>query len=60
VAFPQVLDSEKFPKLYLDVHLGPVETLKALGIETSEAEIYIISQRICSIATQKNENGRYH
>jgi hypothetical protein len=38
VAFPQVLASERPPKLYLDVHLGPIETLKALGIEISEAE----------------------
>ena len=38
VSFPQVLASEKPPKLCLDVHLGPIETLKALGIEISEAE----------------------
>ena len=38
VAFPQVLASEKPPKLYLDVHFGPIETLKAPDIEISEAE----------------------
>ena len=36
--FPQVLTSEKPPKLCLDVHLGPIGTLKAPSIEISEAE----------------------
>jgi len=63
VPFPQVLVSEKPPKLCLDVYLGPIETLKAPGIEISEAENIHFTENLLhctATSTPKNENGRYH
>jgi hypothetical protein len=63
VPFPHVRASEKHPKLCLDVYLSPIETLKALGIEISEAENinFMENWLYCTAtSTPKNENGRYH
>jgi hypothetical protein len=62
VPFPQVPASEKPPKLCLDVNLGPIETLKALGIEISEAENINFHREFGPLHSHlhpKNENGRY-
>jgi hypothetical protein len=49
-------------KLYLEVHLGYVETLNAPGVEISKAEKIHFTENLlhCTATTPKNENLRLH